>query len=97
MYHATPYENLGNILTDGIHPGPDGLIYMCKDPKDAVKFIAIRGCHDILVVEVKIPKRLEDTIVETFDHSERFFQCRCYASKIPIETQRLDKMLRFQL
>lgn len=97
MYHATPYENLGKILENGLIPGPDGLIYLTEKPVDAVKFIAIRGYRDILVVEVKIPKKLENTIEETFDHSERFFQCRSFASTVPIKSDRIKNYYRYSI
>lgn len=97
LYHATPYSNLSNILDSGIKLGHDGLIYMCEQPIDSVKFLAVRGIKDILVVEVKVPKRLEDTIIETFDHSESFFKCRAFASTEPIGTERLGKFIRYQI
>lgn len=97
MYHATLYENLGKILENGLVPGADGLIYLTEKPVDAVKFIAIRGYRDILVVEVKIPKKLENTIEETFDHSERFFQCRSFASTIPIKLDRIKDYYRYNI
>lgn len=95
MYHATPYENLGKILENGLVPGADGLIYLTEKLVDSVKFVAIRGYRDILVVEVKIPKKLENTIEETFDHSERFFQCRSFASKVPIKSDRIKNYYRY--
>ena len=97
MYHATPYKNLNSILDNGIKLGSDNLIYLCKNPKDSVKFLAIRGFKDILVVEVKVPKKLENTIIETFDHSEKFFQCRSFASEIDIGTDSISKYTRYQL
>lgn len=97
MYHATPYENLGKILENGLVPGPDGLIYLTEKPTDAAKFIAIRGYRDILVVEVKIPKKLENTIEETFDHSERFFQCRSFASTVSIKSDRIKDYYRYSI
>lgn len=97
LYHATPMENLDKILDSGIKRGPDGLIYLCEKPEDSAKFIAIRGYRNILVVEVKIPKRLENTIIETFDHSERFFQCRAFASTVDIPIERCQNYLRFDI
>lgn len=96
-YHATPYANLDSILDYGIQLSRDGLVYMCKSPEDAAKFLAIRGVKDILAIEVKVPKKLQNTIVETFDHSERFFRCRAFASTIPIPTNRFGKMTRYEL
>ena len=97
MYHATRFENLSSILEKGIQPGTDGLVYMCLEPRDSAKFLAVRGCKDILVIKVKIPKKLNNTIQETFDHSSRFFGCRAFASNIPISTERLADFTRYQL
>lgn len=89
LYHATPFANLGSISCEGLKPQADGLVYLGETENDAAKFIAIRGCKDILIVKVKVPKRLENTIIETFDHSYSFFQCRSFASSIPIEPDRI--------
>lgn len=97
FYHATPYCNLHSILTNGINTGSDNLVYMCEQPYDAVKFLAIRGYKDILVIEVKVPKKLENTIIETFDHAENLFKCRAFASTINIDACRFGKMIRYNL
>ena len=96
LYHATPYNNLYSILEHGINIGVGG-VYMCETPNDAAKFLAVRGIKDILVVEVKIPKKLEYTISESFDHSYAFFKCRAFVSNIPIELNRLGNMTRYQI
>lgn len=85
------------MLEKGILPGPDGLIYLCTDPTDSAKFLYIRGHRDIIVYEVKVPKKLSDTIIETFDHSPTFFQCRAFASTVPIPVERLGKLTRYQI
>ena len=89
-YHATPFDNLVDIMINGLVPGVDGLVYLCENPKDCCKFIYIRGCNHILTVRVKVPKNLENTVIETFDHSQKFFNCRAFASTIPISSDRLD-------
>lgn len=96
-YHATPYENLGDIICNGINAGIDGLVYMCKQPKEAASFIAIRGIKDILVVEIKVYKAMEKNVIETFDHSEAFFKCRAFGYKGNIDTKYLGKFTRYQL
>lgn len=75
-YHATPFENLESIMKDQeIHRGCDGVVYLTDKPKDAVKFLAIRGCAKILVLGVDLE---EDMVSESFDHSEAFFKCKAY-------------------
>lgn len=96
-YHATPYENLPSVLCDGLKPGPDGLVYLCEKPEDCCKFLYVRGCRNILTVRVKVTKRLENTIIETFDHSPDFFKCRAYASTIPVGLDRLDDFRRWNI
>ena len=97
MYHATPFNNLENIMDNGINTGADGLVYLCEKPEDSVKFLAIRGYRDILVDKVKIPKKLENTIIETFDHSNKFFQCRAFAQTISIPVTRIAGYIRYEL
>lgn len=78
MYHATPYENLINILDNGIKADNDGSVYLCNNSDDCVKFLAVRGIKHVVTFEVRIPKRLENRIFESFDHSQAFFKCRAF-------------------
>lgn len=75
-YHATPFENLGSIFEKGICKGYDGVVYLTEKPEEAVRFVAIRGCKKILVIEVRVE---EDMVSESFDHSQLFFKCRAYS------------------
>ena len=40
LYHATPKENVDNILDNGIIPGLNGKVTLCEDPKNAAKLAA---------------------------------------------------------
>ena len=82
-YHATPMENLVQISCEGIKPSFDGVVYMTEKEVDAVKFLAIRGIKNIVTFKIKIGK--PENVIETFDHSEAFFGCRCfgYTGEIP--------------
>ena len=97
MYHATPLDNLGGILSEGIHPGSDGLVYMCETPEDSLKFLYIRGCRNILVCKIKIYKRDECNISETFDHSERFFKCRAFGYMGHIESDKITSYTKYEI
>lgn len=97
MYHATPFNNLVSIMENGIHLGIDNLVYLCETPQDSAKFVAIRGYRDILVVKVKIPKSLENTVIETFDHNSKFFGCRAFGSTTSIPLDRIAGYLRYEL
>ena len=77
-YHAAPADTMDKISADGvIKKGYDGRVYLCKNPDDAAKFIAIRGCKNIEVIEVELR---ESQVKESFDHSESFFGCKAYYS-----------------
>ena len=94
-YHATPYENLGSILSEGIHVGSDGVIYLCEKPHEAARFIAIRGCKKILAIEVMVE---EDLVKESFDHSEYFFKCKAYSYPKDISIDEFgDNMRTFEI
>ena len=74
-YHATPFENKDKVLTEGIHTGCDGVVYLCKRPDEAAKFVIIRGYKKILALGVVVE---ENMVEESFDHSEAFFKCKAY-------------------
>ena len=96
-YHATDYNNLGNILVNGIHPGPDGLVYMCETETDALKFLYVRGYRELLVCEIKILKKDEINVMETFDHSFNFFKCRAFGYKGHIDTSKITNYVKYDL
>ena len=75
-YHATPYDNLMDVLLHGIKPSMDGLVYMCEKEDEAVRFLAVRGVPKVVTFKVKI--KPGDEVIETFDHSFEFFRCRSY-------------------
>ena len=93
-FHATPYENLLSIVDNGIKTGCDRVIYVADNPTSAAMFLAVRGCKDILVVEVKLPS---SKLVESFDHSEAFFRCRAFTYDKPISTKHIKNYTRYDL
>lgn len=83
-YHAATPETMMKITNDAVlKRGWDGLIYLCRKPEDAAKFVAIRGNKRIDVIEVKLN---EKDVEESNDHSEAFFGCKAYtyAGDIPL-------------
>ena len=78
MYHATPKENLNSILEHGLRPGIDGCVYLCEQPKEAIRFLLVKQPEVIVVFEIAISDEDEARIKESFDHSFEFFQCRAY-------------------
>lgn len=90
-YHATPFENLNSIFKKGITRGVDGVVYLTEKPEEAAKFVAIRGCKKILVIEVEV----EDYLVEeSFDHSQEFFKCRAYSYPYDISIDEFGDNIR---
>lgn len=70
-YHATTKECIAKIVKDGtIKHSCGGVVFLCTDPIDACKFIAIRGEKEVYTIEVDLP---EDSVKESNDHSETFF------------------------
>ena len=85
-YHATDYSNIVSILDKGLKASTiDGLVYLAETEDDALKFVVLRGYEKIVTFKVKIYKRDEDKLIETFDHNQRFFKCRSfgYMGNIP--------------
>ena len=78
-YHATDYGNLISILDNGLKASKlDGLVYLAETEEDALRFVVLRGYKKVVTFKVKIYKRDEDKIIETFDHSQRFFKCKSF-------------------
>ena len=78
-YHATDYNNLVSILDHGLKASKlDGLVYLAETEEDALKFVVLRRYKKVVTFKIKIYKRDEDKIIETFDHSQRFFKCRSF-------------------
>lgn len=83
FYHATPWESAGQIQKDGkIKASWDGGVYLCKDPADSCKFMIIRFVQRVAVIEVDLP---EESVQESYDHSEEFFGCKAYIHEGDIE------------
>ena len=76
LYHATPYSNLGQILSQGITPYGEG-IYLADSYQNAAKFLLLRSSK-VLVFKIKASKLDKKQLQESFDHSYNFFQCRAY-------------------
>ena len=76
FYHAAPKETMMKIYAEGVlKKSWDGVVYMCKDPIDACKFLAIRGMRQMSVIELELD---EKEVEESHDHSETFFKCKAY-------------------
>ena len=58
-----------------IRKGMDGGVYICKQPLEAARFVAIRGHETGTIFEVELEER---KIVEAHDHNEAFFGCKAY-------------------
>lgn len=101
-YHYTLKNNVLGIIKDGLKPGDDGLIYLCKSIDDCNKFIKanrflLQLASGSSVLEIAyIPVELDPADVEeSHDHNEELIRCKAYtydkvipAKKIPI----LDKI-----
>lgn len=95
FYHATDYSRLDSIMEKGLlNSNIEGIVYLTKDPKDAIKFPAVHLVTDILVVEVELD---ENDVQETFDHNERFFRCKAYGYPGNISTDDIVGYSRYQL
>lgn len=73
-YHATDSTNIDSILTQGLMPGHDGVVYMTTKPEECLRFMVFRGAPQITVLELSVQGKVE----EQFDHSEKFWGCRCW-------------------
>lgn len=93
-YHATPFKNMPSILEEGIRLSYDGVVYLCKSEQDAAKFAIVHACNHFVVFEVELKDK---DVVETFDHSETFFRCRCYGSTKHIDASNIKRIIEYNL
>ena len=96
FYHATNIENLGSILEYGLKAqNMERLVYLPETPEDALRFVALRFYPEMLVVKVKIPKKFEHNIIETFDHNYNFFKCRAFGYQGDIPVTMLSDYMKY--
>lgn len=86
-YHATPEENMSEILANGIKTGCDGVVYLADNCTGAAKFVAVRGVKRIIVFEVNVP---DEKVEESFDHNFMFFKERAFSTSNSISTERIN-------
>lgn len=92
-FHATTHENAEKIMQDGvIRKGMDGGVYICKQPLEAARFVAIRGHETGTIFEVELEDR---KVFEAHDHNEEFFGCKAYMYTDDIPTAKVVKMSRY--
>ncbi len=90
FYHATTPENMKSIMNDlTLKADAFGEVFLCKEPLDACKFLAIWGIARIDVIEVELE---ESDVDESHDHSESFFQCKAYIHHGDIELKGEEKI-----
>ena len=89
-YHETTNENMERIAQYGvIKTSCGGVVYLCKRPEDACKFLLIRGLKKMCVIEVNVENK---KIHESNDHSEAFFRCKAYMHDGEIELTGREKI-----
>lgn len=92
-YHATPFENFESIARQGILKSKfEGVVFLTEKPQEAVRFLAVRLCREILVCEVEIDESL---VEESFDHNEVFFKCRAYVYRGDIKPEEITDYLKY--
>ena len=79
LWHATSEEYLNSILENGIRPGDDGQVYLCEQPKEAIRFIMFRNLETVATIKIAVSEEDEPNIKESFDHNNEFFKCRAFA------------------
>lgn len=86
MWHSTDINNLRNIMEQGLLLlNAERVIYLAETENDALRFSMFRGYGVTVTLKVKIYKKDEDKLFETFDHSYEYFKCKAfgYSDNIP--------------
>lgn len=95
FYHATSIDNLGSILVNGLQPrNIERIVYLCKKPEECLRFAFVQGVKHVLICKVRVD---EKNIIETFDHNEQFFKCRCFGSTKPIPCENIIGYTKYEL
>lgn len=72
FYHAAPKETMMKIYVEGVlKKSWDGVVYMCKDPIDACKFLVIRGMRQMSVIELELDVKKKDIRCEQMSGASR--------------------------
>jgi hypothetical protein len=95
-YHVTELSNLDSIVCNGLElRNMEKLVYLCEKPEDCLKFALVHGMQgEVLVLTVELD---EADVIETFDHSEAFFKCRCWGSTKAIPTFKIIEYKKYTI
>ena len=95
-YHGTSYSNLLKIIEDGkIKTSIEGLVYLAKTKEEAFRFVALRYMtEDIAVIELELN---ESKIIETFDHSQKFFKAKAFGYEGAINTKNVTNCSNYPI
>lgn len=87
LYHGTSIENFNSMVKDGVIKTSyfSQCIYCCQSKEDVLKFMYIYQVTPCIILEIEVP---DEDVVETFDHSPVFFQCRCFGITKAVEIGR---------
>ena len=94
-YHATIPENITKIWKEGLSPSADGLVYLAESIEDAVKFKCMIS-NQLYVLTIRLTKKDEYNLEETFDHSATFFNCRSFGYRGEIPPKKLGQTILWQ-
>ena len=95
-YKCTYYSNLLKIIDNGkIYTSLEGIVYLAKTKEEAFRFVVIRYMtEDIAVIELELD---DSKIIETFDHSQKFFKARAFGYEGEIDTQLVTNCWKYPI
>ena len=91
-YHASPSENCGKILCDGIKPDRMGEVFLADSAENALKFLVIRDYKNLVVFEFELD---DSEVHESFDHSESFFKCKAWICNRQIDPDEILEVYQY--
>ena len=95
LYHATNPENAPLIWANGLLPSADGYVYLTEKIDDAVKFKSLT-LSEMYIFPIKVAKKDEANIEETFDHSFSLFKCRSFSFRGAIPPDKLGNPIHWK-
>lgn len=101
-YHYTLKNNVLGIIKDGLKPGEDGLIYLCENLDDCLKFMRIylklfAGNSSSVEIAI-IPVELDPADVEeSYDHNAELVGCKAYTYDKAIPANKIPPLYKIPL
>ena len=86
LYHATAKHNVFSIMSEGLKPGVDGLVYFCANVDDACWYAMIHNVDPVAIIRVELtPEEMDGTKINPDNNPDVTPLALGYEGSIPKE------------